>query len=330
MSMKQKTSVSIIVPVYNTSKYIVRCISSILCQLEPSDELILVDDGSSDGSGQICEEFSNSRDNVKTIHIPNSGVSVARNIGIQESKSEWIWFVDSDDWITESSLQLIKTATDRFRDALYWGFAEQYKSNGAKLNYTQCKFTEANISNFVKEYNPSMVFQFLFKRDIIIQNDIWFTPGVRYAEDIEFLYKYLSCISSVFVTGNKLYNYFIHNESVMRCNPDYLKISEDTIGVLSRLVNFWRIDEKETDSWKEWQFKKRFVNYLAYLSKVRIDKSIINKHKRIIKELFNLADAKGLSFDSRFKLTLYSLRFTLIIVKFKINGFNVIAKRNKL
>ena len=96
--------VSIIVPVYNTEKYLARCIDSILAQTFTDFELILVNDGSKDNSGKICDEYAQKDSRIVVIHKENGGVSSARNKGIDVAQGEWISFVDSDDWISSDFL----------------------------------------------------------------------------------------------------------------------------------------------------------------------------------------------------------------------------------
>lgn len=91
--------VSIIIPVYNTEKYVSRCIQSILAQTYSNFELILVDDGSQDRAGEICDSYTAQDRRIHCIHIPNGGVSNARNIGMQEASGRFVVFVDSDDWV---------------------------------------------------------------------------------------------------------------------------------------------------------------------------------------------------------------------------------------
>ena len=91
--------ISIIVPVYNVEKYIDKCISSILQQTYPRIELLLIDDGSPDKSGIICDMYAQKDNRVRVFHKPNAGVSAARNTGINNAKGEFITFVDSDDWL---------------------------------------------------------------------------------------------------------------------------------------------------------------------------------------------------------------------------------------
>ena len=106
--------VSVVVPVYNAEKYIDRCIDSILSQTFEDFELILVDDGSPDKSGKICDNYAAKDNRVKVIHKQNGGVSTARNVGIENSTGEYIMFVDSDDYIDNQMLEVLlqKTSDD--------------------------------------------------------------------------------------------------------------------------------------------------------------------------------------------------------------------------
>ena len=94
--------ISVIVPVYKAEKYICRCVDSILAQTFTDFELLLIDDGSPDNSGAICDEYAASDSRVKVFHKENGGVSSARNVGLDNACGEWITFVDADDWIAET------------------------------------------------------------------------------------------------------------------------------------------------------------------------------------------------------------------------------------
>lgn len=102
--------ISVIIPVYNVEKYLNECIDSVLAQTHTDFELILVDDGSSDRSGQICDEYAVKDNRIKVIHQPNGGVSVARNTGLYEAKCEYITFVDSDDVVLPNYLSVLLKA----------------------------------------------------------------------------------------------------------------------------------------------------------------------------------------------------------------------------
>ena len=98
--------VSIIVPVYNAEKYLRECLDSIISQIFTDWECILVDDGSPDNSGEICNEYAKDDSRFRVFHVQNGGVSRARNIGLDNMSSEWVMFVDSDDAIAENTLEI--------------------------------------------------------------------------------------------------------------------------------------------------------------------------------------------------------------------------------
>lgn len=104
--------ISIIVPVYNVENYLERCVESILKQTYTNFELLLINDGSTDKSGELCDQLVSKNGNIKVFHLENAGVSNARNVGIQNSTGEWITFVDSDDFITNDYLETLISAVD--------------------------------------------------------------------------------------------------------------------------------------------------------------------------------------------------------------------------
>ncbi|MDE7478361.1 MAG: glycosyltransferase family 2 protein, partial [Lachnospiraceae bacterium] len=104
--------ISVIVPVYNVEKYVMRCIESILAQTYTNLEILLVDDGSTDASGKICDELAKKDVRIRIIHKENGGPSDARNVGIQEARGEYYLFVDSDDWISENLLESMLPLTE--------------------------------------------------------------------------------------------------------------------------------------------------------------------------------------------------------------------------
>ena len=100
--------ISVIVPVYNVEPYLRLCVNSILNQTFTDFELLLIDDGSTDYSGEICDEYASMDSRVKVFHTTNRGVSAARNLGINKASAEWITFVDSDDWMEKGCLLILQ------------------------------------------------------------------------------------------------------------------------------------------------------------------------------------------------------------------------------
>ena len=117
---EQKPLISVIVPVYKVEKYLHKCVDSILTQTLSDIELILVDDGSPDWSGAICDEYVEKDSRVRTIHKPNGGVSSARNKGLDVCTGEWIMFVDSDDFIDQNTLEEAIKKNRKYRSRSFW------------------------------------------------------------------------------------------------------------------------------------------------------------------------------------------------------------------
>ena len=116
--------ISVIIPVYNVAKYLHRCIDSALAQTFTDFELLLIDDGSKDNSGEICDEYARKDNRVRVFHKENEGVSVARNIGIGHSSGTYLMFLDSDDWLESSCLDYcLKSMKDDNLDFLQFGYA---------------------------------------------------------------------------------------------------------------------------------------------------------------------------------------------------------------
>ena len=128
---KKKSLVSIIVPAYNAEKFIDKCIRSVLNQSYPNLELILVDDGSTDETGKICEEYASKDTRVRVIHKKNSGVSAARNMGLSSAIGEYVVFLDSDDWLDEDIVEL---ALKKYQKNCIniWGFVCYWPRNVLK------------------------------------------------------------------------------------------------------------------------------------------------------------------------------------------------------
>ncbi|MDR2115024.1 MAG: glycosyltransferase [Planctomycetaceae bacterium] len=111
-------TISIIVPVYNTEKYLKRCVDSILNQVYNDLEILLIDDGSTDGSGAICDQYAEQDKRVRAIHTPNGGVAAARNTGLDAATGEYVSFIDSDDWITSDMYVLLHKLFQEYKPDL--------------------------------------------------------------------------------------------------------------------------------------------------------------------------------------------------------------------
>ena len=132
---------SIIVPVYNTATYLPACLDSILSQGFTDFEVLLVDDGSSDGSGAICDKYAEADSRVRVFHQENGGVSSARNLGLSQAKGEWIYFVDSDDEMLPDGLQTLVDCISDDVDIVMGGILE-VEENGYSPKIPEKSFTQ--------------------------------------------------------------------------------------------------------------------------------------------------------------------------------------------
>lgn len=217
--MSQK--VSIIIPVYNVEKYIDKCVCSIIDQTYKNIEIILIDDGSTDSSGQICDSYSDSR--VKVYHINNSGVSSARNVGLSKATGDYIMFVDSDDSVDRKYVELMVRNISNYQLACC-SFSKIYDTSNNEENPDRCEFLdnilldkEQCIFNIFDNPNfGGYLWNKIFISNIIKNNNIKFKSELKICEDMVFVYEYLNvCDSNVIVTGQKLYNYFQRSDSTL-------------------------------------------------------------------------------------------------------------------
>lgn len=206
---------SIIVPAYNAEKTITRCIQSILEQSARDFELLLIDDGSTDSTGEICDRFAKTDNRVKVFHKTNGGVSSARNLGLDKARGEWITFVDSDDWIVPGALDIdcSKIEEDLIICSYY------VKSHGKmQMNaMDQCIINDRwQLKTFYDRYLICTILRSpwsKFFRKEKVQN-IRFDSEIRVGEDTLFMLDYLRQISSCFISDRPFYVYNVSAESL--------------------------------------------------------------------------------------------------------------------
>ena len=230
---------SVIVPVYNVEPYIHRCVKSILSQSYSDFELILVDDGSQDNCGMICDEYALKDPRIRVIHQKNGGLSAARNSGLRAAEGEYIYFIDSDDYIESG---LFEAAVEAMHDHdLVTVGCREVNENGEEIK--QYCFSEPPIlltdEDRRFEFLTTDYFDFkigfgaclhFYKKRIIDENSLFFEDNSRiFAEDLCFTFCYLLHADSVFCMPGIYYDYYQRSDSIM--------------GVQSRNFNFGRMNE---------------------------------------------------------------------------------------
>ena len=206
-------AISVIVPVYKVEPFIHRCVDSILAQTFTDFELILVDDGSPDNCGAICDEYAAQDARVRVIHKPNGGVSSARNAGIDVATGEYLAFVDSDDYVTEGYLAgLMTTSADLVCQTAVIIHEKDGSENRNHL--TPCEIAAPNTDQF-RELLLKGCFNWTcckrFRTKIIAENRVRFNHEVDFGEDTLFVVEYVKFAQSICVEDIANYRYVIYD-----------------------------------------------------------------------------------------------------------------------
>ena len=262
----QTPKVSVIVPVYNAEPYLRRCLDSILVQTFTDFEAILVDDGSTDHSGAICDEYAVRDARFKTIHIPNGGVSSARNMGLKQAKGMWVAFVDADDCVSPDYLQHLYNGLAGADDdsILVWG---SMLVNGVPKRHFHRKVMKDGEAALHIMRNGVLALSGpvskLFSMRIIRENGILFPVNIKMGEDGIFLQRYLNAIETVSFISDV--DYYVH----------------DTPGSLSKHINSFDSEWECFVTWKHliaeyvYKYKTQFTAHDETIWNNRVGKSFI-------------------------------------------------------
>ena len=213
--------ISVIIPVYNSSATVEAAVRSVISNDSVSLEVILVDDGSTDGSSEICDMISDKYEGVVSLHKDNGGVSSARNAGIEAATGDYIMFLDSDDILKTDALNSL-AAYDA--DLVVAGFEKTVNGNVTESNAPSvseiypgtdgmCRFLDNVIGEKDSYLLNSSCFK-LFRRSLIMENGIRFNESLRYGEDKMFVFSYLCHITSAATVPHVIYEYVIHDDSL--------------------------------------------------------------------------------------------------------------------
>ncbi len=261
--MDSQVLVSVIVPVYNVEKYLCQCVDSILAQTLKQIEIILVDDGSTDNSGSICDNYKKKHDNIKVIHKENAGLGFARNSGLEVAVGKYVGFVDSDDYIAFDMYEiLVKNAEENGADASYaldrrfW--RDNPDSNEKHNDYSLKVFGEDNVKKYVlqrigttPECQKDMLYEAIvcsgiFRLQLIKENHIQFVSEREIiSEDIIFDIDFLPLCKTIVHCDAEVYFYRSNPKSLtMTYRGDrYLK-NVDLIEIMeNRLSKYYSKDE---------------------------------------------------------------------------------------
>ena len=246
--------VSIIVPIYNIEGYIRECIDSILAQTYPDFELILVDDGSPDNSGRICDEYAEKDVRIKVIHKENGGLTSARNAGLSVAKGGWIMHVDGDDWIEPDMIEsLIEAAKAAEADLVFGDFIKYGANAGNKQLPSWSSDKIDSLSRYIA-YSMTTIWGSIAKRSLYTEHSLKSPDGVSYCEDFHLIVRLCHFANKIVNVHRPFYHYRYRPTSIMsnmnrKTEADEQWVYQDTIrffkeqGVYEdyRKVMSWRV-----------------------------------------------------------------------------------------
>ena len=264
--------ISIIVPVYKVESYLRECLDSIKQQSYTNWECLLIDDGSPDNSGEICNEYAKDDCRFRVFHVQNGGVSRARNIGLDNMSGEWVMFVDSDDAIAENTLEICyEKASTASLDALQFSFARNKNDIGKNNGISTEVLSPADYARTGKM--NVCVWGNLLRADIIKDNNMFFKPGLKLAEDQLFIYQYMTYAKRVVKLGDMLYWY--------RQNPNSAIHNSKTCDIICSAPLLTDVKEKH----KEYEAKINKVQLLFMIDIILNKDMSIPKMKAFYKSL---------------------------------------------
>lgn len=337
--------VSIIVPVYNTEKYLQECVESICKQSYKNLEIIIINDGSTDSSGKICDEFARKDSRIQVIHKKNEGVSVARNIGLEIAQGQYIGFIDSDDLCEPRLYEKLYTAmVDTKADIAFCGFsdfADDFKvkrDEPLKPGY----YSKEEIKNKIirpmvgtPAINPKCapimgsLCRCLFKSELVEMPTPLRMKEIKMAEDLLFDIEYLCRCESAVVIEDSLYNYRQFAESSSR---RYITDLYKNISVQLTLMHDVLMKNQILDEIMEEYYKMTVLyNYTWCISNeckeenpksVREILSELKKlgSKKEYREVLKWCYIKNIAFKERIYFSLIKLRFYRLILWFNRRG----------
>ena len=328
--------VSIVVPVYNSSKYLARCLDSILMQTFRDYEVIVVDDGSTDSSASICDAYAEKYKMIKVIHQNNAGVSAARNKGIDESRGKYLMFVDSDDYIDTNMLDVAVSKIEEYdADLFISGDIEEYVSNGKITNSVKRTITSSclySLKNFFDDFDKAYPIVCLgnpwgklYKMENIKKNGIQFDESMSIDEDTNFVLSYMYYVQKIYFSEELLYHYYKDNRETLsvKFHADRYEILEYVYGKMMNLMYREKCSAESFSRFENMYFLymvgsiiKYYINFNKCSEKARINqikKVVSNQVVHSIK-MRNIRGLKG-------KLIFLMIKIKMIYILNLLFGF---------
>lgn len=283
---------TVIIPVYNTEKYLRACIDSVLKQSYTDFELLLINDGSTDASGKICDEYVLKHARVKVFHKENGGVSSARNLGLDHAIGDWICFVDSDDEVLEDALQnYVDCVKSTDADIIISNYIVKYENgieNPIKLGLVTSKLQNNDLINDIVDGKiHGSLCNKIVKADIL--KKFRFDPDITYMEDKFLLIKMLLREPNVFFMNKSTYVYWQRPDSATN------KISSKSIASVKKVYDYL-INKLDKQQYADQILNLKVSYKIMLLKNLKPSKDIKDSFSEINKTIFN---SKSITWQQR-------------------------------
>ncbi|MBR0325530.1 MAG: glycosyltransferase family 2 protein [Selenomonadales bacterium] len=267
-------SVSVIVPVYNAERFLPKAIESVLSQTYTDWELILVDDGSTDGSLGICETYANRDRRIKVFSQENHGVSSARNLGLGYARGAYVTFMDSDDELDAGAFEACAERVGKTGADMVVFSIDFIASNGAKeVRLPALEDKEYTVDSFLRTYIQKKVMYVYsnankwYKRSLLDTHGIRFDEAVRFGEDRLFNYEVLRVADRISTLSPRFYRYYLRNNGSLssRYIENFAEIAMGLHRAKVAMLEPYFKSAEERRRFVEWDAKTEFFNTLAHL-----------------------------------------------------------------
>lgn len=272
--------ISLIIPVYNVEKYVAKCLNSILEQLDDNYvEIIIVNDGSTDNSGKIIQKISKNQKCITYIFQENSGLSAARNVGLEYAKGTYVWFIDSDDYLSMDAISKALSVIEK-EDADVFAFAlnsvdEKTGKSCIFGNNHLIQKKYYGLDYFYKGGYTSAVPRLIIKKELLTKNNLKFKLGI-YHEDNEFIPRLYYYASSVWHYNFALYNYLIRDTGSITTSFK-IKRCEDLLEIAKIMIDF-------SCSKMKTKYRRAYLSYA--LSQINYALDILSKGSKMQRKAF--------------------------------------------
>jgi eps5I len=321
-----KPLLTVVIPVYNVEKYLKRCVESVIAQDWKKYEILLVDDGSTDHSPQICDNYVKTYDFISVIHKENGGLSEARNTGLSQAKGEYVYFPDSDDWIDPDTFIALSEALESQKFDIISFNREFVKSEeDAIVSDSVVTIVFEGKDAFVEMLKHSYITGFandkIYRKSLFMDHDILFPKG-KYYEDLGTNYKLFLSAKKVYATNQKYYHYLIDNPDSITQSWNEKKFI-DMFGFYKEVFysDFVRSQlNQEEFHISQLYYVNGLTHILASLYKAKLHKNYSDITSEVKQELEKnkLTCSEIKSIPNRIKYLLYRMR--LLKLAFAIQG----------